>query len=149
MTTIALQKRPGNVLLPVTPLDVAILDRIRNGDVITIEFTHKRNGGFFAKWHVLVNYAFDIWEPEEGAPEKNYERFRKEITMLAGYYREVPSIRGGVRYEADSISWAKMDPDTFALMYTATCDVLIKWVLREYTREDIDRVLTHVAEFAA
>jgi hypothetical protein len=68
--------------------------------------------------------------------------------MLAGYAHEVPSLRGGTRWEADSISFANMDEDTFGVLYEKTLAVLMKWVLKNYTRQDVDRVLSNIAEYA-
>lgn len=147
MSEITLTKLPNNLLMAATPEDAKKLARIKTGDCLSIKYTRKRNGAFFRKWHALVSYAYDMWEPEEGAPEKNYDRFRKEVTMLAGYYHTVPCVKGGVRYEADSIGFANMDEDTFSELYEATVRALLKWVLKNYTRADLDSVLRNIGEF--
>lgn len=147
MTDITLEKRPG-CFVPATLQDEQKLDRIKIGDCITVPFKAKRNGQFHKKFFALLEYAFSIWEPEEGLPEKNFERFRKDITILAGYYHEVPRIDGTTRVTAKSISFAKMDEDEFSLLYESTITTLLKFVLKNYTRDDINRVLNNVAEFA-
>ncbi len=77
MSEVTLVKLPNNLLMAATPEDAKKLARIKTGDCMTIKFSKKRNAKFFRKWHSLVQYAFDVWEPEEGAPEKVYDRFRK------------------------------------------------------------------------
>jgi len=148
MSEITLTKLPNNILMAATPEDAKKLARFKTGDCMTLKYAKKRNSGFFRKWHSLVQYSFDIWEPEDGSPEKNYDRFRKEITMLAGYYHAVPCVKGGTRIEPDSISFASMDEDTFSDLYDATVRALIKWVLKNYTREDIDNVMRNIGEYA-
>jgi hypothetical protein len=69
------------------------------------------------------------------------------MTMLAGYYQEVPSVKGGTRIQARSISFASMDEDTFADLYDKTISAILKWVLKTYKRSDIDRVMSEVAKF--
>src|SRR5690606_34354997 len=60
-----------------------------------------RNARFFRKWWALVDFAFEHWEPEVkttryGVPEKNRERFRKDLTVLAGFYETTFKINGDV-----------------------------------------------------
>ena len=147
MQSVTLEKRVDGSFMPVTQHDKDAVRRIKIGDAITVKFSRPRNYNFHKKYFALISFAFDVWEPEEG-PEKNFERFRKEITMLSGYYHTVPSVKGGVRYEADSISFASMDEDTFTQVYEKTISALLKWVLRNYTREDIDRVMNEIALYA-
>ncbi len=68
--------------------------------------------------------------------------------MLAGYYDTFPCIKGGVRYEAKSIAFANMDEDTFADLYDNTVRALLKWVLKNHTREDVNRVMQNIVEYA-
>lgn len=142
------RKLPNGTLAPEDDSTIEWLSKIKAGDVLGGEFKLARNYKFHCKWFTLVQFAFDNWEPAEG-PEKNFERFRKEVTMLAGYYIEVPSIRGGVRYEAQSISFSKMDEETFTSLYDATVNALLKWVLKTYAKGDVDRVMSELARWAA
>ncbi len=156
MSEITLMKLPGNLFQPATPEDAKKCERFRTGDCMTLKYSKKRNGQFFRKWHSLVQYAFDVWEsPEEMelngrmvSVEKNYDRFRKDVTMRAGYYHFVTTIAGDLRAEADSIAWGSMDEDTFIDLYDATVSALLKWVLKNYTRQDVDNVMRNIAEYA-
>lgn len=143
------RKLLNGTLAPEDAATIEWLSKIKAGDVVGGEFKRARNYKFHCKWFSLVQFAYDCWEPPEDAPEKNFERFRKEVTMLAGYYVEVPSIRGGTRYEAQSISFASMDEETFTKLYDATVSALLKWVLKNYTRADVDRVMSELARWAA
>ena len=143
------KKLLNGTLAPDDQQAVEWLAKIKVGDCVTGEFKRPRNIAFHRKWFSLVQFAYDSWEPAQDAPEKNFERFRKEVTMLAGYYVEVPSIRGGTRYEAQSISFASMDEETFTKLYDATVNALLKWVLKNYTRNDVDRVMSELARWAA
>ena len=142
------RKLPNGTLSPDDAATIEWLQKIKTGTAVGADMKRIRNYKFLRKWFDLVHYAFDIWEPAEGMPEKNFERFRKEVTMLSGYAHEVPSIKGGTRWEADSISFSQMDEETFDALYEATIRALLKFVLRNYTRADVDRVLQGVAEYA-
>ena len=70
--------------------------------------------------------------------------------MAAGYRREVVSVfTGDVRWESVSISFDNMDQDTFDDLYDKVCTVLTTYVLKNYTRNDIDNVMGEIARFAA
>ena len=95
-----------------------------------------RNVAFHRKYFALLNIGFDNWEPGEinskyGVPEKNFKRFREDIAIMCGYFHLVTRLDKTCRPEADSISFAKMDQETFADLYSKTIDVLIKHVYRQ------------------
>ena len=142
-----LRKLANGTLAPDDAASTDCLRKVKVGDVVSGDFTRPRNYQWFRKWWALLQYAFDTWEPPVG-PEKNFERFRKDITILAGYYDVVPRVRGEPKAEAKSISFASMEQDDFEGLYEATITTLIKFVLKNYTREDIDRVMANITEFA-
>ena len=88
---------------------------------------------FTKKWFALLKIGYDNWEPGEinsqyGTPEKNFERFRKDVTILAGYYSIVVRLDGTTRVEADSVSFGSMDESQFSELYSKTIDVLLRRV---------------------
>ena len=141
------KKLPNGTLMPDDKGTVEWLAKIKTGDGVFGDFKRPRNYQLHKKWFVLVNYAFEMWEPGEGMPEKNFERFRQDMTILAGYFDHVPRIDGTIDIVAQSISFAKMTQDTFDALYFATVDAVLKWVLRTYTREDLDHVMKEIARF--
>ena len=101
-----------------------------------------------------MNYAFDCWEPEQAeqfpygkTPEKNFERFRSDITILAGFYEQYYRVDGSLRIEPKSISFASMDQDEFDLLYQRTIDVIIKHVLTQYTGDQLKQIVADIEEF--
>src|SRR5688572_18042975 len=106
------------------------LSKKKLGATIMIEPREMRNGKFFKKWFALVEMAYGYWaesvQPMEfkGRPVlPSFQRFRKDVTIWAGYYEPVVNLKGEVRIEALSISWASMDEETFAKLYDATINV--------------------------
>lgn len=105
------------------------------GATLHADVTEVRNGALFRKWWSMVKYAYDHWNEVVGAVEYNgvavkpaFERFRKDVTILAGYFEPVVNINGELRLEASSLKWAKMTEETFELLYSATLKVLIEKV---------------------
>ena len=144
---VTLFKRADGSFYPTTPHDAEMLKGFKLGDGISFDWTKVRNYPFLQKFMVLLWFAFDNWEPAEGMPEKHFERFRSEVTMLAGYYTVVPSIKGGLRAVAESISFASMNEEDFAQLYDKTVNVLLQFILKNYTKDDLNEVLSHIAEF--
>jgi hypothetical protein len=100
-----------------------------------------------------LNVGFDYWTPEAEykgrVVEKNMDRFREEVTILAGYYDVVASLGGSVRLKAKSIAFANMEEDEFERLYSAVINVILQKVLTTWTREDLDDVVDQVLRFAA
>ncbi len=132
--------------------DVKSLSHIEKGEYFTVEYKKKRNLKFHRKFFALLDLAFDCWEPDQVTHKgemvaKNKERFRKDIIILAGYYEVVFNIRGAVRYEAKSIAFGNTDETEFSAIYSKVVDVILAKVLKNYTREDIDKVVDKLLGF--
>lgn len=155
---LALIKQPGGALLPFDDAEADKLRRIKAGSVMRGEFAEMRNGRFFAKWWTLVGLAFEIWA--EGCQELEYEgmpvlpdkeRFRKDLTIMAGFFRPVWDVKGRLRVEAESLNWSKMSEDRFNSLYQATITAIVEKIIpnRGYDekrlREWVDRVLSGYA----
>jgi hypothetical protein len=120
-----------------------------------------RNYEFHKKFFALVNYAYEFWEPaplpdspehrwrKKVTPEKNMDRFRKDLTILAGWYDAHYRVNGEVRIEAKSISFAAMDEDEFEKLYSATIDVILKHVCTQMTEERLRDIVDDILRFAA
>ena len=154
-------KLSGGQLIPASDHDKEIIDKIKAGEVVNLKFTRVRNYQFFKKWWALVNFAFDYFEPPELSvdakekwkknviPEKNLDRFRKDLIILAGYYEAYYRVDGSVRIEAKSISFGSMSEDEFEKLYSATVDVVLKHVCTQFTGEMLDRVVDQAMSFSA
>jgi hypothetical protein len=114
------------------------------------ETKEHRNPKFHSKFFVMLAVGYDAWEPEvartkrvfEGQPiRKSFDDFREEVTILAGFYDVTYSVDGSLSRSAKSISFASMEQDEFELLYNAVAQVLLDYVLRRYTRDDLDRVV--------
>lgn len=126
-----------------------------------VEPHEMRNGAFFKKWFVLIEMAYSYWseavKPLEyrGQPVlPTFKRFRNDVTILCGYYEAVTNIKGEVRIEADSISWASMDEETFRKLYDQTIQVLLQKVFngsvcKEWTEAELRSVADQILQFAA
>ncbi len=115
------------------------------GEVVHADFKKMRNAGFHRKLFALLQLAFQYWEPGEidskyGTPQKNFDRFRKDLIILAGFYNIVVRLDGSTRIEAQSISFGSMDNNEFEKMYNKVLDVILAKipVMCSMSKKEID-----------
>ena len=145
---------PGHLLRPADDLTTDVIQKWKVGDFVTGTFKRPRNPLFHRKYFALLDVLFDQWDAPEceykGVPAlKSRERFREEITILAGYYDIVTSLKGQTRVVAKSISFAAMDEDTFAELYLAVHNVGMAKILNDknWTDEDLNSAVDRVMGF--
>jgi hypothetical protein len=130
---IDLVKHPGGVFSPAHETDLERLQRFKNGETYTAEIKLTRNPQFHRKVLAFFWFCFHHWNADNAgmgsASERaQFKRFRNDLTILAGYYETVVNIRGDLRAEAKSISYANMEQDEFEELYSALINAAIKHV---------------------
>lgn len=149
--------KDGNVLRPATSEAIGQVERLRDGEMYSAKVTFKRNGKFFRKWFVLLEYAFGLLQ--ERCPETEYkgmvvkldfERFRYDVTIMAGFCRPVFNAQMQMRLVPESVSFDSMSDERFAHLYDATLNVLIEKVLKieGLTKEQLDAAVDHLLRFS-
>ena len=137
------------------------LQKKKPGVTILVDPREPRNGAYFRKWWALVSLAYEYWS--EVAPTLEYkgervlperDRFRKDLTILAGFYYPVTNLKGEVRIEPASLRWASMTEEEFGKLYDATIQVLLQKVFngtvcKEWSEQELRDVVDQVLEFAA
>ncbi len=140
-------------LVPADPESNEWYEKIKFGATVHSDFKKFRNYEFHKKLFSLLTLAFDYWQPGEinskyGKPEKSFDRFRKDVTILAGYYHTEIRLDGTVRVCADSISFAKMDHETFEKLYQNVLTVLMDKILTTISKEEIEDLTQKMMSFA-
>lgn len=152
MTEIVVIKTQGGYLIPADDASREVVAKWKLGQGVRVEAVKIRNYKFHKKFFAMLDIGFDAFDsPEQeykGLPVvKNRKRFRKDCIIAAGFYDLVVDLNGAAHAEAKSISFASMDNDEFELVYSAVADVLLQKVLRNYTRDDLDRVVDEIMGF--
>ena len=137
----------NGALHPASESDREILKKFKTGEPARVKLTRVRNYQFHRKYFALLNFAFDYWDPENECAEKNFDRFRKDTIILAGYFDRVIRLDGSTRVEPKSISFASMSEDAFEFLYGNTIDVIVKYVLKNYTGDMLRSVMEQVESF--
>lgn len=152
MTEIVLMK-VSNILVPHDEAAAAFIQKMKAGELTHADFKRVRNYKFHKKFFALLDFAFEQWEPSgeltyQGMPvAKNKERFRKDLIILAGFYESTVNLKGDIRLEAKSISFGLMNEIEFEQLYNATVDVVLRRILTNYSKQDLDNVINQLLSF--
>tara|TARA_R100001163_G_scaffold38958_1_gene29667 strand:+ start:734 stop:1174 length:441 start_codon:yes stop_codon:yes gene_type:complete len=140
------KKTPNGSLVPDDVAAQELLSKCKIEQPVLVEIKRVRNPQFHRKFFSLLNFAFDHLEFDD--ERITFDDFRSQVTMLAGYKREVTSfLTGEVRWEPLSISFGSMTQDDFEKLYNSTIDVLIHYVLKSYTSDDVHQVISGLEEY--
>jgi len=149
---IVLAKAANGCLVPVDQQGIEAVSKLKLGQGVKVTMTRHNNVAFHRKIFALANLAYEAWEPttkeHKGVPiEKNFAQFREDITILAGFYETRVRVNGDIRYIAKSWSFASMPDEEKDRLFNAIINVILKHVLTNYTRDDLDNVIEQVLRF--
>jgi hypothetical protein len=153
MSELNLVKVQG-VLVPADAGTQEKVNRMPGSSVLRGKFATARNSAFLRKYFALLNVGFELWEPGDistkwGTPQKNFDQFREQVQVLAGFGEPVFNVDGTFRMRSKSISFANMEEDEFAVLFSKVIDVILQNVGAErYTEDDIRKLVDNVMEFA-
>lgn len=152
MTKLLLSKAPNGSLIPMDQATVDYIAKLKVGAAIHGNFSRIRNIMFHRKFFALIGVGYDAWNPKVEYKgeiiQKNYEAFREEVTILAGFKYSVATIDGYCGWKAKSISFGSMEQDEFEKLYSAVIDVILSRILTRYTRDDLDTVVDNILRFS-
>jgi hypothetical protein len=137
---------------PCDEVTAEAMEKMKANSEYKAVFTQPRNLQFHKKGMALVKVAFDAWEPEARYYKghlvtKNIDKFREDITILAGYYDAAYRYDGEIRLTAKSWSFSSMDQDQFDDMYSKLIDVILTKILTGYKRSDLDAQVEKILRF--
>jgi len=114
-----------------------------------VKISRPRNVRFHAKYFALLNLVKDNL-PEDFAlttptgetiPVNSVKSLLWHIKMQNGHYTEKMTMGGRITYEADSISFAKMDEASFQKFYDASIDTILKYFLVGADRKELEEAV--------
>lgn len=141
-------------MLPADPQTEEWYSKVKVGSMVHSDFKKSRNPKFHRKAFALLNTAFQYWDPGEinsqfGTPQKNFDQFRSDITILAGFFDVVIRIDGSTRIVPKSISFSNMDDTEFEKWYNAVINVIIARipVLKDMSKDEVNNLVEQVLNF--
>lgn len=149
------EKASGDVLIPVDENGKKLVAAVALGEGFSVEIKKARNIKFHRLFFALLNFAFEMWDPPESREfrgqkiQKNFDRFREEVLILAGHYEPTYSLDGSLKLEAKSIAFANCDEHEFKTVYSAVLDVVWERIFRQAHFRSKDEVEGVVAQLLA
>lgn len=152
MTDIVMTKAAGGALVPIDQQGIDYLAKLKLGAGLTVAVKRHNNVAFHRKLFALANFAFDCWEPGDKEYkgqqiEKQFDQFRDDITILAGFYETRIRLDGSIRLIAKSWSFERMSDDEKEKLYSGIINAVLKHVLKTYDRASLDAVIENLLRF--
>lgn len=145
-----LLKQSTTLLTPANdPVSLDVVSTIPVGTTFRVDIFRPRNPAFHRKFMKLCQVAFESWHPGDGP--KNFDSFRKDLLILAGFRKEYISLATQeIRFEAESIAFANMAESRFHQVYRAVLNVIWEQIYSKqaaWTRGDLDRLAERILHF--
>ena len=143
-----------DTLCPADSAQAKLMESLSPNGEYKAVLSRPRNPYFHRKAFALASVGFDAWEPPaeklyQGRPVvKNFDAFRDDLTIQAGFSDAVWTLDGEMRLIPHSWSWGKTDQLKFEAMYSAFIDVILRDILTNYTKDDLDQVVHEVLRFS-
>lgn len=138
-------KLASGILAPATEAEAERMKRYKNGAVYEIEMKEPRNGDFHRKVFSFLTFCFEHWVSEHDQIQneaRQFEVFRDNMTVLAGYYDSYYKLDGSVRIEAKSISYSSMDQAEFEQYYNALVNVAMRKIFLTDDQNTFNRLMS-------
>ena len=147
-----LTKMPNGTLAPADQSAIDAIAKYKIGVMLSADVKQPRNVLFLRKYFALLNIAYEAFEPtaehKGERVQKNFEQFREDVQILAGFGEIVPRLDGSCRVISKSIAFGSMSAEDFEQLYSKVIDVILSRILTKYTRQDLDQIVENILRFA-
>lgn len=146
----------GIGLVPDTMLDREQLEMVHTSGAVKVEVTVPRNPKFHRKGFALISTVFEFMDDKvkEHLGIYTSEMLRKRLLLDLGRFTimvmgpgNAAIEEGSIVYEADSMSFAKMDDTEFEKLYNQIIMVSIEKYVSGQTPESINRRVDEIIRF--
>ncbi len=142
---IRMTKQPGGLFCPADDYEADKLTKFKTFEPYEVEIKLSRNPAFLRKAMAFFGFCFNFWNGDEVhkycSETEQFDRFRKDLTILAGFYTQSVRLDGSIRTEAESLSFASMSEERFQECYLALIKASLKHVFKNNTDVNIENQL--------
>lgn len=125
-------KQPGGMFSPFNDMEQEKTTKFKTFETYEIDIKLSRNPKFLRKVMVFFTFCFAHWNGDKVhnfcSETEQFNRFRKDLTILAGFYIQSERIDGTLRTEAESLSFASMSEERFQECYLALITAALKYI---------------------
>lgn len=138
------KKQPGGSLVPAYDMDADRMQRFKTGEIYEVEIKLPRKPSFHRKVFTFFAFCFQYWKSDREFMDEagQFDVFRKNLTVLAGYYDTYYTLKDEVRVEAKSLSYASMSQDEFEAVYSALIGAAMRHIFQGCGEEIENRLVS-------
>ena len=140
-------KQAGGILSPASEIEAYRLKRIKSGLVYEIDIKggEKRNRGYHGKVFLFMNFCFEYWSGcnthvDYQVEEAQFEYFRKQLAIKAGYFDYVVNLEGSTMIQARSLSYDAMSQEEFEQFGSAIINSAIATIFQGADEQTCNRL---------
>lgn len=127
-------KQPGGMFCPFDDMEQEKTIKFKTFELYEVDIKLSRNPAFLSKVILFFKFCFNHWNGDAVyqwcSETEQFERFRKDLTILAGFYIQSVRIDGTLRTEAESLSFASMTEERFQECYLALIRAALKHIFQ-------------------
>lgn len=129
---IQMTKHYGGALAPYDEMEAEKLSKFKSNELYEIDIKRTRNPQFHRKVFSFFKFCFEYWRGDREFMDESgqFDVFRSELTVNAGYYDAYYKFDGSVRIEAKSLSYSSMSPEDFEKCYLALTNAAMKHIFK-------------------
>jgi hypothetical protein len=135
-------KKIGGALVPDDDATVDQLQKLKTGEVYSVDLKRPRNVKFNRKFQALVDLVYDNQDKYH-----NREALLTELKIQVGHYEEHITLGGKLVLQPKSISFASMDEDEFSIFYSKVIDVVLRFFLKNMDEDELNSMIESVLGF--
>ena len=134
--------RSGDTLKPLSEMDMEKLARIKDGQIIEVDYKKPRNPLFHNKFMSMVRIVYDNQEQYE-----TIEEVLDVIKVGCGHCNTMEWHGGEIKIPK-SISFGKMDEMTFADFYDRAVTFALSRFLPTVSKHELEEYVSQIARYA-
>jgi hypothetical protein len=140
---INMMKSYGGVFIPADDTEHEKTTKFKNNEMYEIDIKLSRNPKFHGKVFVFFNFCFSYWSGHNKFMDDSAQKdeFRKQLTILAGYYTECYNLQGDLIIRAESLSFASMSQERFEQVYSALINAALTHIFADCKDANIENQL--------
>lgn len=127
-------KEPGGVFRPASDMEYEKTVKFKTGEYYEVDIKLLRNPAFLRKVMVFFTFCFNYWNGDNVhkycSESEQFDRFRKDLTILAGFYVQSVRLDGSIRTEAESLAFGNMSEERFQECYLALIRASLKHIFK-------------------
>jgi len=141
---ISFMKVAAGILVPASDIEAERMTRFPSNEVFEIEIKLGRNPAFHSKAFAFLNYCFEFWKSDNNYSDErtDFDVFRENLTVLAGYKEVSYTISGDCRVKGKSLSFASMDQEEFESFYNAAIQAAMNTIFKNCGENEYNKLVS-------